>query len=63
MNALLLLLVAVLIVAAMIFRVIDQWRISPVRGVFMLIASLVFLYALGTMVSIAWPFIALVLEP
>jgi len=63
MNALLLLLVAVLIVAAMIFRVIDQWRISPVRGVFMLIASLVFLYALGTMVSIAWPFIALLLEP
>ena len=42
-------LVGVMLTIALVFKMMDAWRISPARGIFMLVAAIMFVGALGYM--------------
>ena len=51
--------VGVMLVIALVFKVMDAWRISPARGIFMFVAAIMFVGALGYMMVFSWPLLSL----
>ncbi len=52
-------LIGVLLVIALVFKVMDAWRISPARGIFMFVAAIMFVGALGYLMAFSWPLLSL----